>query len=175
MPGEAAEGQPAPINNSFKTQTEGVLEKAGVNPDPRSGLSNEVVGGLTIEGMENDPRISTIKQELTRAWELLHGSRFDKAGILSGDFQEYIYGNPADLKQGKNPASLDDRAKQVFRERFPDDARAYDEQEKVKIYDDPNQDPSLKSVEEEILRRTNTDPEVNQARTKYGEVWTRVH
>lgn len=48
MPGEIGEGQPAPISNPLKAQVEGVLEKAGVNPDPRSGLSNEVVGELAM-------------------------------------------------------------------------------------------------------------------------------
>ncbi len=162
------------------------MQRKTVSSDTAGGLADpslgekptndaEVVGGLAIEGMENDPKIETIKQELTGAWELLHGSRYDKDGVLRGDYQDFLFGNPADARAGKKTLSLDDRAKQVFRERFSDDARAYDEREKVRIYDDLNQDPALKAVETEISRRTNTDSEVAQARAHYGEVWNKVY
>lgn len=182
MAGESAEGPPVPLNQTASVDVDQALKNAGVpgldlkaRQDVNDVLKNAEVKPEIFGGMENDPRIGTIKEELTGAWELLHGSRFDKDGVLRGAYQDYIFGNPADLKQDKKPVSLDDRAKQVFRERFPDDARTYDEQEKIRVYDNPNQDPALKSVEEEILRRTNTDPEVSQARTNYGQVWTKVH
>lgn len=173
--GPGAEGQPAPLNPQARADVNDALRNAGVaGLDPKAGVNTDVIGKLSIEGLEDDPRIGQIKKELTDGWELLHRSRFDKNGVLRGDFQDYVYGNPADQREGKKPVSLEDRAKRVFEERFPGDAKAYAEKEKTRIYEDPNQDPALKLVEEEILRRTNTDLEVTQAKTKYGEVWAKV-
>ncbi len=155
-------GKSAPKNERRRIVNKGALPEDG-----------QVMGGLAIEGMGNDPRIERIKQELTEAWELLHGSRYGQDGVLRGDYQDYIFGNPADLKAGKRPTSLDDRVKQVFRERFPEDAKAYEE--RGKIYEDPNKDPAIQAIEAQILQAANSDAEVNRARADYVNTWNNTY
>ncbi len=191
-PGPVPEGQPAPLNPQARTEINQSLKAAGVsgldyqakqdineslasasadnltsrfpppleNPtkkplktpkwdwlkdkmvgglaDPKLGKPTnkaDVIGGLAINGIDNDPRMDAIKQE------------------LSADYNE--------------------QAKQIFKERFPEDAEAYDRQ--AKIYENPNEDPAIQVIEEEIKRAANNDPEVAKARTDYVDTWNNTY
>jgi hypothetical protein len=129
------------------------------------------------EGLEKDPRIDSIKQEFTSNWESAHpGKKYDERGVLSGEYQDFLFGDPRDFKLGKEPISLEKRAGRVFAERFPDDAKAYAEKEKARAYENPADDPAIKAIETDITRITNKDAGEEMGREKTtgeasGRVW----
>ena len=61
-------------------------------------------------------------------------------------------------------------------EKFNFQPEAKGQNEKIKIYENPSDDPVYIDMERDILARTNLDNEVKDTKsTKYGEVWRKVN
>lgn len=119
------------------------------------------------EGLEHDPRLESIKKELVAEWQKTTGK-----DMLSGDGQDYLFGDPSAWQRGERPVPFMQRAKEVFAQRFPEDAKAYEQNETKRIYTDPQQDPLVKQLEEQITAAVNKS--VNEARSgKWGRIATR--
>lgn len=115
-------------------------------------------------GLDKDPRFQTIRAELITAWEQTHGE-----SILSGQGQDYLFGETAVHQRGQEPISIDQRVEAVFKERFPEDAAAYAVKEKTRVYADPHQDPQIRQTEERITKAINKS--VSDARNgKLGRI-----
>lgn len=129
---------------------------------------------------DKDPRLEIIRNELIENWKQSNGE-----DILSAEGQDFLFGDPTAWKRGERPITLDEKTRRVFIERFPEDAAAYAEKEKIRIYENPTDDPAIKEVEENITKITNQDVAQTQkgmwgeAAAKeaggigYGGVWDR--
>lgn len=132
------------------------------------------ITGTPAEGMDLDPRYQEIKRELEQKWlEANPGKDF-----LSFEGQNYQLGY-VDPKEKQLPTVKPDTIK-LFRERYTDDATAYDTKERTRLYDDPNRDPAIKQIEDDILRATNLDSQVQNANRatgidSHGNIWGRVN
>lgn len=104
------------------------------------------------EGLDKDPRLGTIKNELVEDWKQATGK-----DILSAEGQDFQFGDSTAWKRLEEPITLEQRAQSVFAERFPEDAQAYAEKEKTRIYENPADDPAIKEVEKNITRITSQD------------------
>lgn len=169
--GSGAEGQPS-LNPQARADIDQALQNANID-----SLSKPFPSGRqeAPRGLESDPRLQSIKNELVDAWELIHGSRYDQNGVLNAEYQDFLYGKPSDLKTGKEILALEQRAEKLFTERFPDDARAYAEEEKLRVYEDPNADPAVKGAEKDIIAKTNRDSGVVKAQADYSSAWHRAN
>ena len=140
------------MNNNEREQLSVPQEQEKINTETPETEKPELA-----EGLEKDPRIDAIKNELTSEWKSAHGSEYDERGVLSAEYQNFLFGDPSDWRRGKEPISLNKRAEQRFAERFPDDTKKYAEQEKKRAYENPADDPAIKEVEKNIARITNKD------------------
>lgn len=163
------------LENETKQKLSNLGDKNSENPPQEkvSQLENkEVLRPDLAEGIEKDPRVESIKEDLIKDWEQANGNRYDKSGVLRGDFQNFLYGDPTDWKRGRKPISVEQRTQKIFAERFPDDARAYAEKEKTRIYESAADDPAVKEVEETITRLTNQQAG-NPSGRNYRDIWSR--
>jgi len=155
----------------------GVEQELGKNLEIPETESSEM--GLA-ESLDQDPRFRTIVTELIKSWEEANNS-----DIYSSEGQNFLYGVMTQSRVAGDKVTVRQRAQKVFFERFPDDAKQYSEQEKARIYKNPEDDPAIKERLKIITRVTNqhvTDTqngmwgdiaseEANGQ--KYGEVWNR--
>jgi hypothetical protein len=136
--------------------------------------SEEAPKSELAEGIEKDERVAAISQELTENWKKENGEIW-KDGLLRSEYQDFMFGNPSD----NNSVSLEERSKNVFEERFPEDAEKYREIEKTRIYDHASEDPAFKEIEKNITAWTNTDPRVKDVIENKGgnyvETWERAN
>lgn len=130
--------------------------------------------GTPAEGMDLDPRYQVIAEELKQKWLQEHPGQ----DFLTEAGQNYNLGymNSRDA----NLPTLKTDANKLFRERYPQDAQAYDTKENTRIYERPEVDPQVREYEDNILKRTNFDPQVRNANASsgidnYGNIWARVH
>lgn len=126
------------------------------------------------EGMELDPRFSEIKDGLVKDWEKVNAPK----DILTAEGQDFQFGDPSAFRRGEEPISLENRARNAFQERFPGDAEAYAEKEKIRVYETPQDDPAIRETEKRITEMTNSHPEVQKimrsGQGNYGEAWERA-
>lgn len=139
------------------------------------------------EGLDKDPRLSGIKDQLVAQWRETHGSEWtgnQQGGLeLKPEFQDWIYGANSQWAKGERPDTLDSRAEAQFRQQFPEDAQKYDALEQVRVYEKSDQDPAIARLESAVLQKTNNDAEFNQAlptgSNRFGEtvavIWDRAH
>ena len=128
--------------------------------------------GTPAEGMDKDPRWDSIQEELKGKWLTDHPGK----DLESDEGRNYVLGFTDPKEEGP---TLKKDSEGLFRERFPDDAKGYDAKEPTRIYEDPNQDPAVKTVGESILRATNSDPRVLEAKNgtdpeRYKDVYSAV-
>ena len=114
--------------------------------------------------LTEDPDYQKIKDELNQQWLERTG-----AEPLSGDHQDYLFGNPAD----RNATTLEQDAERAFREKFADRSAEYNENERVRAYDKISDDPAYRKLHEQITIRTNADSQV-RASSKSGRDWGRT-
>ncbi|MBI2635165.1 MAG: hypothetical protein HYW79_01320 [Parcubacteria group bacterium] len=126
------------------------------------------------ESMELDPRFSEIRSELVKDWEKASAPK----DILTAEGQDFQFGDPTAFRRGEEPISLEERARNAFAERFPDDAKEYAEKEKVRVYENPKDDPAILETERRIAEMTNSHPEIQNiirlGRGNYGETYDRA-
>lgn len=139
------------------------------------------------EGMKDDPRMGIIRDEMVSQWQRQNGSEWttnSRGGLdLRPDFQDWMYGSNEQWANGGKPPTLDSRTEEEFRNKFPEDAATYDQMEKVRIYDRPDLDPAISRLQSEVIKQTNTDPDVARAldvgKGRFGEsprdVWDRAN
>lgn len=94
------------------------------------------------ETMADDPRFKKVENELVKAWEKTNGSRF-KDDDLRPEFIAFVNG-------GAGEASLEEKAKVRFAEKYSEVAKAYQDQERVRVYPEAKDDPAVQKVEQEI-------------------------
>lgn len=152
-------------------------EYSAEQPKPFEAKVEEKKGGLhadLAEGMEVDPRFSEIKGGLVRDWEKANAPK----DILTAEGQDFQFGDPTAFRRGEEPISLEDRARNIFQERFPGDAEAYAAKEKIRVYKMPQDDPAIRETEKRITEMTNSHPEVQKimrsGQGNYGEVEERA-
>jgi hypothetical protein len=107
------------------------------------------------ESLEKDSRFIKIQEELIANWEKTNGDRYDEQGLLKGEFQDLLFGNPTDWYRGGKPTTIEEKAQKIFAERFPEDAKKYAEIERKKTYENPADDPAIRETEESIIKLTN--------------------
>src|SRR3989338_578335 len=127
MPGLSSADQPLPTT---KEATTPVDSSQSISP-----IESQTVIGTPAEGMDLDSRYQTIKDELRQKWLDEHPDQ----DIFSFDAQNYTLGY-VDPKQRHIPTLKSD-TENAFREKYNDDARAYDEKEKSRVYENPSRDP----------------------------------
>lgn len=135
---------------------------------------NADISGTPAEGIDLDPRYIAIKKELEQKWLQEHPGK----DFLSYEGQNYRLGHQ-NINEGSQSPLLS-ATERLFRERYVEDARAYDIKEKTRIYENPIIDPAVKRVESAILKATNLDQQVRNASSagrgeSYGNVWDRVN
>src|SRR3989344_4126422 len=150
------------------------------NPETPKPETPEAPKSELAEGLDKDPRVETIRTELIESWKKSNGK-----DILSAEGQDFLFGDPTAWKRGERPTTVEQGAQKVFAERFPQDAQAYAEKEKTRVYDNPADDPAIREIEETITLITNRDVEQTQkgmwgqAAAKeasgmgYGDAWNR--
>ncbi|MCH8821113.1 hypothetical protein IID23_01160 [Patescibacteria group bacterium] len=136
----------------------GLEEQLILNRIDAGGDQEEVLKDIAAENqsnseskdisLEDDPKLKEIRQELTSDWESTHGSKYDERGILSAEYQDFYHGS-------KVKPSIEERARGVFVERYPEEAHNYQEKEQTRIYEDPANDPAIRDLEERITNLTN--------------------
>lgn len=139
----------------------------------RAEIKPSASSSTEAAGMDLDPRYKVIQGELKQKWLQEHPGQ----DFLSEAGQNYNLGY-VDLKQ-KHLSTLKSDTERLFREKYTEDAKVYDQKEKSRVYDNPSDDPAIKQTEEDILA-TNLDPQVRNANTvsgidNYGNVWNRVN
>lgn len=122
------------------------------NPEMPKPETPEAPKPELAEGLDKDPRLETVRSELVEGWKQSTGK-----DILSAEGQDFQFGDPTAWKRGEEPISLEQRAQKTFAERFPEDAKAYAEKEKTRVYENPADDPAIREVESNIIRITNQD------------------
>ncbi len=150
------------------------------NPEIPKPETPEAPKAELAEGLDKDPRVEAIRTELIKGWKQLTGK-----DILSAEGQDFLFGDPTAWKRGERPTTVEKKAQKVFAERFPEDAQAYSEKEKTRIYENPADDPAIREIEETITRITNRDVGQTQkgmwgdvaakeaSGMGYGDVWSR--
>ena len=136
-------------------------------PTPTAQPEIPVITGTPAEGMDLDPRYGSIVNELKQKWLQEHPGQ----DLLSAEGQSYNLGHIDPNK--KNLPTLQSDAQRLFRERYAQDANAYDEKEKTRVYDSPSNDPAVVQAESNILAATNLDPQVRNGGTR--DVWGAVN
>lgn len=147
------------------------LQEAG-NPKDAPTLL-ESAGDELAASIQEDQRVKQIRTELVEDWKRLTGK-----DILSGDGQDFLFGDPTAFVRGEKPISVDQRATQMFKEAFPEDAQKYAEHEKRKVYDRLGDDPTYRFLNEEITKRTNLDSQVmaaSRSGNDYSNTWYRIN
>lgn len=123
------------------------------------------------EGLDKDPRVAGIRAELVSKWEAEYGN--GKSILESGEGQDYIFGDPTAALRGEEAVFIDQRVEQEFALRFPNDALAYAEQEKTRIYENGN-DPIFRKIDKEInkaaTRRAEGAPNYIEALETYRRI-----
>lgn len=175
------------------TSTASVLEQTTTVPESNQpSATQESTAPLEpqnrlAEGIKDDPRMGSIRDEMVTQWRQQNGSEWDtnaRGGLdLRSDFQDWMYGSNEQWANGGKPPTLDSRTEEEFRKRFPEDAATYDQMEKVRIYDRPDLDPAISRLQSEVIKQTNTDSDVNRALDtgrgrfgeSFGEVWDRAN
>lgn len=182
---EEKSGQPVQVA-SVPEQTTTVPESSQPQAAQESATPLEPQKRLA-EGMNDDPRMGSIRDEMISQWNQQNGSEWAtnaRGGLdLRPGFQDWMYGSNEQWTNGDKPSTLDSRVEDEFRKRFPEDAAAYDQMEKVRIYDRPDHDPAISRLQSEVIKQTNADPDVNRVvatgRGKLGEsvgeVWDRAN
>lgn len=142
---ESASEKPATLE---PTQSSTVQEKASFI-EPQNRLAKSI---------KEDPRMGEIRQQLISEWRNQNGSEwitnFGGGLDFRPDFQDWRYGSNKQWRSGGKPPTLDSRAEEEFRKRFPEDATTYDQMERIRIYDRPDQDPAISRLQSEITRLT---------------------
>lgn len=161
---------PANANQGKLANREGTYKVDGV----LAAEMEKPIIGTPAEGLDLDPRYQGIKKELEQKWAQEHPGK----DFLSDEGQDYHLGY-IDPKDRHLPTLKSDTDK-LFRERYPADAQSYDIKEKTRIYDSPSSDPAIRQVDEDILKATKLDSQVQNANSargidSFGNVWDRVH
>ena len=100
---------------------------------------------VLAESLETDPRLKDIQDKMIKEWELANGKP-----ILSFEGQNFMFGDVAAYGRGEKTVTLYQKAREEFARQFPSEAKMYAEKESVRIYSDPNEDPAIRKVKEEI-------------------------
>lgn len=159
----------------FGKSLDSQVEIAQSNNDQEVTIGDsEEVKGTPAEGMDLDPRYRAIREELKQKWLEEHSGE----DFLTEAGQNYQLGY-VDPKEKHFPTIKTD-ADRLFREKYADDAQAYDAKEKTRIYDDPDRDPAIKITKEDILKATNLNSQVQNANSatgidSYRNVWGQVN
>jgi len=128
----------------------------------------------TVQYLESDPRFGQIKEQLVNQWEKRNGSRYDRDGIQTAAFQDFMFGTT------KDPFSLDDRTREEFGKTYTGDATEYAKREKTRVYESPSSDPVVHQFERSITETTNRNfgasSELREARemnraSREGDIW----
>ncbi|HOX41086.1 MAG TPA: hypothetical protein PK263_02745 [bacterium] len=167
VPGE----EPVVVDSSFETAFAGepprVAADAPVRPgmaqsesadsSPLSGTTEATLSGdagvadpPSPNYLEEDKRYLAIKAEISSA-------AAESNGVLSPQHQDVLFGDPTAFQRGEKPRDLDQRAQQLFAERYPDAASQYLAAERTRVYDSINGDPAFQALGEETTRITNQD------------------
>ena len=141
------------------------------NPTGNEARSQEIYG-TPAEGMDLDIRYENIKGALKQEWLDKHPGK----DFLTTEGQNYQLGDPSQ----PNLPTLKDDVSRVFKERYPDDTEAYALKERTRIYENQNDDPLVQKIEQDIIKATNTDPQVRAANTtkgtgSWGNTWDRIN
>lgn len=132
-------------------------------------VENTVATKPKTTSLKEDPDYLAMKDQLGKAW-------LERTDVepLSGDHQDYLFGNPAD----HNAPTLDKDAELAFREQHADRATEYDRDEKMRAYEKISDDPAYGKMQEQITVRTNADSQVRVASKSgrdWGGTWDRVN
>lgn len=173
---------------TLPVSTRGVETTVGKPSSSGNGEYDDASSSRTLaEGMADDPRYQAITDELRSDWARVYGNPWvtnASGGLdLRADYQDWLYGSNQQWRTGDRPPTLQSRATDEFRNRFPEDARAYDDQEKIRIYPRPEDDPAVSVLSSEITALTNRDPDVLAALDSgrsmrgdsYADVWGRAN
>lgn len=116
--------------------------------------------------IDEDSRFLQIKTELTDSFQETTGE-----DLLSERGQNFQFGSSSELRNTGKTENLEQRAERTFRERFPEDAKEYDEIEKSRVYENSFDDPTMKKTENEIIKLTNQIDSKNMS----GVDWNKAH
>lgn len=168
---QQANQTPEPQMRARSENSNNPTNKDNLSPRERWQKEQEVKG-TPADGMDMDPRYLNIKKQLEQQWLAQHPGK----DFLSTEGQNYHLGDPSREDQRSLKSDADNR----FRRMYPEDAQAYHNKEKTRIYDAPNQDPAIRQIEQDILKATNTDPQVRAANTtrgtdSWGNTWDRIN
>lgn len=161
--------------DALNITTPGVPDRADLQNLAHAGQSKEtnIISGTLSEGMDLDPRYQAVKNELKQKWLAEHPGQ----DFLTEQGQNYNLGHLDPKDRGKPTLKSD--SDRLFREKYADDAKAYDQKEKSRVYEDPKQDPAIRQTEDAITKATNQDRQVQNVRRAsgldgYGATWDRV-
>jgi hypothetical protein len=115
-----------------------------MNENKVENPNNKNLAGSLAE----DPRFGEIKAELIEGFQKATGK-----DLLTAEGQDFQFGDPTAFQRGEKPMSLEQKTEKAFQERFPEDAKAYEEMEKVRVYEKPDEDPTIKKFEKEITSK----------------------
>ncbi len=138
--------------SGFKAENEDLRGKFDAETDEDlTALDREAeeARAQLVGDLKSDPRLQGLKEEGQQQWEKLHGSKWEKDGSLSSHYQDATFG-----KVG-HPSTFDTAAEEKFAELHPEDAKRYDDQERVREYASPLDDPIVGQVNSEIQRIAN--------------------
>lgn len=120
-------------NNWYMPEDKGgEFPLSGSGNGPESGVAE----GLKLAaGMKEDPDFKVIREQIRKS---------------------SLKTNPHFLDDDPNRGSaiFDLDAGRIYREKYPEKARAYDRQEKTRIYENPNEDPAVIRTQNRITNET---------------------
>lgn len=128
------------------------LEDKEFQPQERTNLEAGVVQQEQPNQstyLHDDPDFERIQSELNDRWLQQHPGETR----LNGNHQDYLFGNPADV----SASTLDIDARMAFQQEYPEKYAQYEENERVRAYDDIGKDPAFERMQKRILKEVNRD------------------